>query len=403
MRKRRQAAGWISILAALFVLGLGLLGHPCPAGADANDRSRLDSLRARAEQGEAAAQVELGGIYHDGRGVAPDSKEALIWYTKAALQGDAAAQQNLGVMYAQGQGVARNYLYSYAWSDLAAEQGQAGAARNRDGAARHLSRLQLLQARELTAKLRAKVGLSPATPGPRAGTSPPSLPTAPQTRGAVPRSPRGTDLHLKSTGTGFIISKDGYLLTCHHVIAGGRAITVKVGQDQYPARVIRDDPRNDLALLKINGTFQALAFAGPGSATLGQEVFTIGYPDPVLQGVSAKFTKGEISSLAGIRDDARFYQISVPVQPGNSGGPLLDLDGNVTGVIVAMLDAKTAFALSGSLPQSVNYAVKGSLARALLSGLPAVIDSLPPPVGGEPFTQVVERASQAAVMVLVHE
>jgi hypothetical protein len=90
--------------------------------------------------------------------------------------------------------------------------------------------------------------------------------------------------------------------------------------------------------------------------------------------VSAKFTEGTISSLTGFQDDLRLYQISVPVQPGNSGGALVDENGNVLGIIVAMLDAKTTFRVSGSLPQNVNYAVKSVYAQAMLDTLPEVSD-----------------------------
>ncbi len=382
----------------LLCLVAGWVFTPLPTQAGEGDR--LATISDQAHQGDAAAQVELGGRYHQGQGVARNFKEALFWYTKAALQGNPAAQQHLGVMYAKGQGVAKNLIYSYAWSAVAAGQGQAAAARNRDNAARHLSTAELRQAEELTAKLGAKIGQPLPATAPDGGNRPP--PPPPAARPQTP-PPRGQAPKIKASGSGFIITPDGYLLTCHHVIVGGGGITVRVGQSHYPARVIRDDAKNDLALLKINGHFQPLAFAGERSATLGQEVFTIGFPDPMLQGVSAKFTKGEISSLAGIHDDARLYQISVPVQPGNSGGPLLDMNGNITGVIEAMLDAKTVFALTGSLPQSVNYAVKGGLARALVNGLPAVTANLPLPVVGQTFAQVVERVSQGAVMVVVHE
>jgi len=74
------------------------------------------------------------------------------------------------------------------------------------------------------------------------------------------------------------------------------------GGDSYPARLVRVDANNDIALLKITGSFQALAFSSK-TATMGQEVFTIGYPNPLLQGVSAKLTKGEINSLTGVMDD----------------------------------------------------------------------------------------------------
>lgn len=102
-------------------------------------------------------------------------------------------------------------------------------------------------------------------------------------------------------------------------------------------------------------------------------------------------------------DDLRLYQISVPVQPGNSGGPLLDEEGNIIGVVVAMLDAQTAFEVSGSLPQNVNYALKSIYALALLDTLPEVIQSLPTPQTQKSFEAVAYRAQKSIAMIVVYE
>src|SRR5207249_8879954 len=132
---------------------------------------------------------------------------------------------------------------------------------------------------------------------------------------------------------------------------------------------VRADKSNDLAVLKVTDTasrtfgFSALALAskGSGEARLGQPVFTIGFPNPDVQGTEPKLTRGEISSLAGMRDDPRHFQISVPVQPGNSGGPLVDLNGNVVGVVSMRMGDLRALKLTGALPQNVNYAIKSSV------------------------------------------
>ena len=91
-----------------------------------------------------------------------------------------------------------------------------------------------------------------------------------------------------------------------------------------------------------------------------------GFPDIGLQGFAQKFARGEIASLSGAGDDARYFQISVPVQPGNSGGALVDERGNVVGVVSAKLNAAAALASSGSLPENVNYAVKSSYLLSFL-------------------------------------
>nr|NJM04723.1 trypsin-like peptidase domain-containing protein [Desulfobacula sp.] len=206
---------------------------------------------------------------------------------------------------------------------------------------------------------------------------------------------------INGSGTGFIITKDGYVLTCHHVIKGATKIEIALEGKTYPATLVRDDPNNDLALLKINGFFPAIAFSSDRSAKMGQEVFTIGYPNPDLQGVSAKYTEGTINSLTGFQDDIRLYQISIPVQPGNSGGALLDENGNILGIVMAMLDAKTTFKITGSLPQNVNYAVKSVYAQALLDTLPEVVGKLSS--AAKTKSDAISNAEKSTVMVVCYD
>ena len=318
-------------------------------------------------------------MYYEGKGVPQDNKQAVYWYKKAAEQGDAKAQSILGAMYDLGEGVPQNHKLAYVWSSLSAAQGDKLAIKNRDLRAGSLSSQQLAEAQDLAAKIQYKID-NPSRPQ----KSQPSI--------------ADTEKKVNGSGTGFIITRDGYILTCHHVIKDANAIKIAVGGNVYPAKLIRDDPHNDLALLKIKGTFPAIAFSSKRSAKMGQEVFTIGFPNPNLQGISAKFTKGTINSLTGFRDDLRLYQISVPVQPGNSGGALLDNYGNILGVIVAMLDAKTTFKISGSLPQNVNYAIKGIYAQAMLDTLPEIADKLPSPSMDK--SNAVDRVKKSTVMVL---
>ena len=343
-----------------------------------------------ADQRHSSAQYNLGNMYFKGEGVSLDYKQAANWYTKAAEQGNAYAQYNLGAMYANGKGVPQNYTNSYVWFNLAASQGDEDAAKGRDQTAFLLSPQQLAQAQELAIEIQYEIN-HPDNPEKTFDQSshPPSVTST--------REPE-----IKSSGTGFIITMDGYLLTCLHVIEGAEIIKVVVGEDIQPAKEIRTDTNNDLALLKISGSFNALSFSPKRTAAMGEDVFTIGYPNPGLQGVNPKLTNGTINSLTGFKDDLRLYQISIPVQPGNSGGPLLDGNGNIYGVIVAMLDAEVAFKASGSLPQNVNYAVKSAYAQALLDTLPEVSEKLLPPTPATPFEDVVKRVEKSIVMVLVY-
>jgi S1-C subfamily serine protease len=136
---------------------------------------------------------------------------------------------------------------------------------------------------------------------------------------------------------------------------------------------------------------------------LGSTVVTVGFPNIGLQGFSPKFARGEISSLSGPQDDARYFQISVPLQPGNSGGALVDEHGNVVGVVSAALSARAALATSGALPQNVNYAVKSSFLLGFLESLPEVAAKLKEQNTKDmKFDDVVDQAKEAAVLVLVY-
>ena len=338
--------------------------------------------KAAEQEGYAVAQNNLGRMYGDGKGVVQDYKRAVHWYTKAAEQGYAGAQCNLGLMYREGWGVAQDYKLAYVWESLAAAQGYKGAIEGRDIAAFKLSPQQLSEAQDLAAQIQYKI----------------DHPTESQKQEP---SIANTENKINGSGTGFIITRDGYVLSCHHVIKGAAKIEIFAGDKMYPASLIREDFNNDLALLKIDGSFPAIAFSPQRSGKMGQDVFTVGYPNPGLQGISAKYTKGAISSLTGFQDDLRLYQISIPVQPGNSGGALLDENGNVLGIVMAMLDAKTTFQVSGSLPQNVNYALKSLYAQAMIDTLPDVAGKLLTPSKSK--AEAIDNAQKSTVMVICYD
>ena len=136
---------------------------------------------------------------------------------------------------------------------------------------------------------------------------------------------------------------------------------------------------------------------------MGGTVASVGFPNIGLQGFAPKLAKGEIASLSGAGDDARYFQISVPVQPGNSGGALVDERGNVVGVVSAKLSASAALKATGALPENVNYAVKSSYLLSFLESAPEVTARLKEPRTAErKFEEVVKDAEQAAVLVLFY-
>jgi S1-C subfamily serine protease len=191
-------------------------------------------------------------------------------------------------------------------------------------------------------------------------------------RSSQPRLPRYDPERLRreqgySTGTGFFVTGDGHLITNFHVVQGARALGVLMPDgEELRAVYLRGHLDNDLALIKVDAETTPLPIAGGGSLSKGDEVFTLGFPLVTVQGQEVKATFGRINALSGTNGDPRFLQIDVPTQPGNSGGPLMNRQGEVVGVVTSTLNQLVALRLSGALPQNVNYAVRGQLIEDLL-------------------------------------
>jgi len=137
-------------------------------------------------------------------------------------------------------------------------------------------------------------------------------------------------------------------------------------------------------------------------ARVGEKVFTIGYPHPTLMGAEPKLTDGIINSLTGVGNDPRTFQISVPVQAGNSGGPLLNMKGEVVGIVTAKLSAAEVFKWTGDLSQNVNYAVKAPYLSVLLSSTPDAADIQKLPSGKTDLPTLVSRI-EPSVMIVIAE
>jgi S1-C subfamily serine protease len=219
--------------------------------------------------------------------------------------------------------------------------------------------------------------------------------------GSEPRS--GVLSNSVGNGTGFFITEDGFLITNEHVARGAKQVRVVTSARTIAAKVVKVDTTNDLALLKVEGRFAALPVVASRAIRLGSTVATVGFPNVDLQGLAPKLARGEIAALSGAQDDARYFQISLPVQPGNSGGALVEERGNVVGVVSAKLSARAALVASGALPENVNYAVKSSFLLSFLEAVPEVSTKLKDANTKErKFADVVKDAEQAAVLVLVY-
>ena len=180
------------------------------------------------------------------------------------------------------------------------------------------------------------------------------------------------------------MSKSGHVITNQHVVADCKKVTVGDKADkQVQADVLEKDARNDLALLKISSLKMAssetqsliqklgvkivpLASGGllrSEDLELGEDVLVAGFPYGEMFSNTIKVTKGIVSANRGLGDDTGQFQIDAAVQPGNSGGPIYDENGNVVGVLISQLNKMKFAKVSGSLPENVNFGIKASTVR----------------------------------------
>jgi S1-C subfamily serine protease len=183
--------------------------------------------------------------------------------------------------------------------------------------------------------------------------------------GTAPGKPEKTG---NQTGTGFVVSTSGHLVTNAHVIEGcvGDIQGSLTGEAPVTLRVVSSDETNDLALLQAPGTFKEVAIIKDKAVRSGDSVVAIGYPYHGLLTSDFTVTTGIVSSLSGILNDTRFLQISAAVQPGNSGGPLLASSGEVVGVVAAKLNALKFVKATGNIPENINFAIKTGALRDFL-------------------------------------
>ncbi|MCX8255177.1 putative serine-type endopeptidase with a peptidoglycan binding-like domain protein [Beijerinckiaceae bacterium RH AL1] len=228
-------------------------------------------------------------------------------------------------------------------------------------------RIAVIDSAVLGASMKGEFFVDP--PGSVAQASaPPPVEPQPAARETTPEPPRAKD--TVTTGTAFFVSDDGYLVTNAHVVAECTRVMVKTDDGQvHEAARTATDTTNDLAILKLSlppGQAPKRVAALRIGTRLGEGVEAFGFPHSDVLSSSGNFTLGNVSALTGLKDDTRYLQVSVPVQAGNSGGPLLDGSGNLVGVVSAKLDAVKMASASGDLPQNVNFAVKSAVVATFL-------------------------------------
>lgn len=164
------------------------------------------------------------------------------------------------------------------------------------------------------------------------------------------------------TGSGFAIAPT-QVVTNAHVVEECKTINVA---DRGAARVKALDKKNDLALLDVDAVMAPTATLSQTRLRQGDAVTVVGYPLRGLLAAGPQVTAGNATALAGLANNTAMIQISAPVQPGNSGGPVLDASGNVVGVVTSKLNVLRTAAMTGDIAQNVNFAVSPSTLRGFL-------------------------------------
>lgn len=390
-----------------------------------------------AQAGDSNAALALARAYESGTGVAADPTLAARWMQNAADQRNPAAQLALSQWYLAGSVVERSPLLAYTWSQIASEAAlrvsdpttadylsqRASAVRRQ--AAGLLSADDLMNGQRLARQWQPGSLVLQVATSPSPGTSPAASsgapgeartkavdPPGPSTSASVvPDAPPAAAPSVSppvpppqpvvrarvGTGSGFFVSLEGHLVTNEHVVRDCREI--RVSADQV-AQVVATDRQADLALLKAQPVPHVAKLRSDTLAYQGEDVVTYGFPLRGVLSSSGQLGAGMVTALSGLRDNPLQIQIDVPVQPGNSGGPLIDARGDVIGVVVSKLNALRVAQVTGDIPQNVNFAVALAPLKKLLSahGVPLVAPSADSPTLSR--QQIAERARQFTTPVL---
>jgi S1-C subfamily serine protease len=193
-------------------------------------------------------------------------------------------------------------------------------------------------------------------------------------------------------GTAFFVRPDGVLITALHLVEGARSIVVRCpGREPASATISNSARAQDLAVLKTSLAAPAyLNMREARAVELGDPIFTVGFP---AAGAASRLSDGAVSAVSGPDAETAFLQMTVPVQPGNSGGPVVTGDGSVVGVVSSITAIIPLLRAPSILPQNVSWAVKADFGRPLFAQPPA----LPSPKNR---TEAIDRATQAACQVM---
>ena len=329
----------------------------------------------------APAMFSLAMLYRNGTGVPRDMNETVRLVRSSAIGGYPVGQAFLAGLYLEGVDVQADDGLAYEWASLAASKLtgalQTIAKKVRDDAEKGMTPADLQVAQAATASW---------TPGTDL--------TSPFKPGGPPHP-----IRIRGTGSGFVVGRRGEIATDFHVVPNCREVRLKdaAGRFNTVSHVIAQDRDNDLALVAGGGFGTRLKISSTAPA-LGETIVTYGFPLGPMLSSTGNMTTGSISSTAGMQEDTKLFQISAPVQPGSSGGPVVDESGAVVGIVESKLNALVVAAATGDITQNVNFAKRTGPLRTLMSRQ-GIVFELAGKGAARPMTDLADELQKASVKI----
>lgn len=328
----------------------------------ADEAEAFKYLSRAADANVLGGQTGVAWAYFKGLGVTKDYAKAYAWSLRAATHATASpsqmagAQRFLAYLLSQGVGVERDLVLAYAWANVSSASGDKEAKEI-------LGKLEgMLDAAQVREAQQVSSAWSPGKDMQRQSSASASPPVA---SASQPGRTDSTARKAVATGTGFFLNADGLMVTNHHVIS--KCSEIKIPALGKQAKLLTSDQANDLAVLKADGRFEAGArLADASKLRQGQEIAAFGFPLDGYLPAAGNISTGLISALSGPGNNSSLIQISTPVQQGSSGGPVLNMSGEVVGVVVAKADAIRIAKATGDILQNVNFAVSVGTLRGFL-------------------------------------
>jgi uncharacterized protein len=346
-------------------------------GGKRDDVEASNWYRRAAQQGEPQSQFVLGSRYLNGKGLPKDPVEGVKWLLLAAEQGNAPAQYHLGRCYRDRVGIGCDRIQAYKWLNLAASQDGSSVAK---------------LARDERGKLEKEMPLPQVVQAQRLSTS-----FSPTKVGPEPKTNESLSFpSLRHIGTGFFVTEDGFLITELKGAEETSAVAVRTFKGLLPGKVVRLDPKTSLALIKVDGQFEALPFGNADPLMPGSEVGTIGFPHTGLKGLSAQWIGGGMAESAS--EKSPYHHLAFSPPSICAGGALLNQGGNIVGIMTA--PPRTA---AGSVSmESQAWTITQIL--PVFEGMTDVVERLlPPDAERHSWADVAQRAERASALVLVWE